>query len=60
MSVKKSSLAAGAFMLLAIGAAQANSYPNAPIRLVVPYFPGGPVDFVARVVSVPLGQASKR
>lgn len=56
MSVKKSSLAAGAFMLLAMGAAQASGYPNAPIRLVVPYPPGGPVDFVARVVSVPLGQ----
>lgn len=34
----------------------ADDYPNQPIRLVVPYPPGGPVDFVARSISVPLGQ----
>lgn len=51
-----SSVTAGAFLLFAMGAGQASEYPNAPIRLVVPYPPGGPVDFVARVVGVPLGQ----
>ena len=34
----------------------ADDYPTQPIRLVVPYPPGGPVDFVARSISVPLGQ----
>ncbi|WP_436317197.1 Bug family tripartite tricarboxylate transporter substrate binding protein [Variovorax sp. LjRoot84] len=56
MSMKSSSAVTGLFVLFALGAAQASDFPNAPIRLVVPYPPGGPVDFVARVVSVPLGQ----
>ncbi len=37
--------------------AGAQGYPKAPIRVVVPYPPGGPTDVVGRVVTTRLGEA---
>jgi tripartite-type tricarboxylate transporter receptor subunit TctC len=60
VTVFKMAVAALAVMLTA-NAAQAQNYPNRPIKIVVPATPGGGIDIIARVVgekiSASLGQS---
>src|SRR3954470_12360687 len=43
-------------VLLVAGAACAQTYPNKPIRILVPFVPGGNVDITARTVAPALGE----
>jgi len=40
----------------ALALAQAAPYPNRPIKMIVPFAPGGASDFVARIVTPKLGE----
>ncbi len=49
-------LLASAWVLSAMPAVAAASFPAGPVHLIVPYTPGGPVDIVARIVGQKLNE----
>ncbi len=54
--LRRGVLAGAAAMLAAPGLLRAQSFPNGPIRLVVPFAPGGSTDLSARLVADGLAQ----
>jgi tripartite-type tricarboxylate transporter receptor subunit TctC len=58
-TILKSVLACCAGLMLATAGAQ-STYPNKPIRIIVPFPPGGGSDMVARIVSARLSESWKQ
>ena len=54
--IRKVLTAALAASVLVAGMASAQSFPNKPIKLIVPFAPAGTTDIVARIVADQLGK----
>ena len=48
--------ALGALALAAAGSGFAQAYPNKPVRIVIPFPPGGTLDYVGRMLAQKLGE----
>ena len=53
-------LATGLSLLLLPASAAAQDFPNKPIRLIVPFPPGGPNDIIARMVGQRMSELTKQ
>lgn len=60
MNIIRSLFAGLAALLLASGPAQAQNWPQKPVKLVVPFPAGGPTDMVARPYAEALSEALKQ
>jgi len=57
MSMQLRRLAAtGAFLVLLAATALAQTYPSRQVTLLVPFAPGGPADFLGRLIGLKLGE----
>ena len=56
MKMKFLSAAVAAVALLAAGAADAQTYPTKPVRIIVPQAAGGGTDNIARIIAEPLSK----
>ncbi len=56
MTLTRRVLAGGLALMLSCAPALAQHYPDKPVKLVVPFPPGGPTDVFARVLSVALSE----
>jgi tripartite-type tricarboxylate transporter receptor subunit TctC len=50
-------LALAALAAAVMPALAQESYPSRPVKLIIPYAPGGATDIIARIVAVPLSEA---
>jgi tripartite-type tricarboxylate transporter receptor subunit TctC len=57
VTIIKNTLFTLALAALAAPAFGADAFPSRPIRVIVPYAPGGNVDISARIIATPLGEA---
>ena len=55
-----SRLLAGLVLALLPAMAAADDFPSKPIRLIVPFPPGGPNDIIARVVGLRMSEIAKQ
>lgn len=55
----RATLLAGCFMALAMPAIAQTNYPDQPIRIIVPFTPGGGTDFLSRTVAAKLSETTK-
>src|SRR5205823_13618163 len=49
-------MATGLLLALAAPAAAQSDYPNRPVRLIIPFPPGGSNDVVGRMIGTPLSE----
>ena len=57
MKQQLKSVLVGCLVASGLGMAHAQTYPDRPISLVVPFAAGGPTDVVARMIAIPMGKA---